>query len=148
MVDLPPLLRRQPAPGRPVVPDLLVEPRLLMLKLRSLLGRQRAVLDAFPDPVLLVLLPLPDLPKGSTPRKQRPHHHTHNHPFHSYLSFPPKSQTTANRSPDSQTTRRPFLQISTRLQPARPNLNPPATRASESNPPANRFLRFPNHRRP
>src|SRR5579864_1982560 len=105
MVDLPPLLRRQPAPGRPVVPDLLVEPRLLMLKLRSLLGRQRAVLDAFPDPVLLVLLPLPDLPKGSTPRKQRPHHHTHNHPFHSYLSFPPNL-----KSP----THKPFIHRSSR----------------------------------
>jgi hypothetical protein len=40
MVSLPPLLRRQAAAGLAIVPNLLIEPRFLMLELRGLLGRE------------------------------------------------------------------------------------------------------------
>src|SRR5579862_9688034 len=81
MVDLPPVLRSQSA-VLAVVPDLFIEPRFLMLEPRSLLRRERAVLDALPDPVLLIFLPLAYLRKGRGPRQHRAHHDTQNHSFH------------------------------------------------------------------
>src|SRR5579864_2323585 len=64
-IDLGMLLRRQlAAVGLPVGPNLLVDARLVVLKVRGFTGRQLAALDALRDAVLLILLALADFALG------------------------------------------------------------------------------------